>query len=607
MKRVYLISFVLLTIASCAGVDEYVNPLEESVGITATIGGPDSRVSEDGKSFLQGDIIKVENLSRTTNNIAEFTYNQGTGSWVTADLLYWQGLEDNNFTAWYPASASYEQFTVPASQAEGTGLCDWMTSDAVAKKEDGSVILSFAHHLSKVTVSIDAWGDEFEAEERSIENLSVLSLSTLMQNDGSTITGDGQQQFVQTSVLEADSRFSAILAPGTYASETEIIKITIGEKILSVKTSEVITIKPANAYIFSLTVGKDEMTLSKEGVSVGEWTAEDLGSVELETGVLELSPEAVQDIAVSYGGGNISIPLNTNVDYETSVAYASGEEEWVQVLDGNTKAAETALNLRLLPNKTDVTRSAVLSIFNILLNVRIEITLSQPPFTGLDDTGFNGNKYLEYALNHYSESSGGVYDTDIYSYCTYFTTHGAVGQKWEFKFQLTSAPGTFSEYILFSEYVGRDNTDEVCLCSYGLRGQGTSYKWADLGVTETDVITMIFDKGNSTLTVNGKSLSCTTSIGVEYLFSSYYYDRDDGVYRAYSGFQDGAKLYYVKGWDAEGRLVYIGTPSMEQNSSGILEACWVANYYAADGTTGTSKTFSYKGGDDKDPFGSGNL
>ena len=35
---------------------------------------------------------------------------------------------------------------------------------------------------------------------------------------------------------------------------------------------------------------------------------------------------------------------------------------------------------------------------------------------------------------------------------------------------------------------------------------------------------------------------------------------------------------------------------------------WVANYYdTASGTVNSKKTFSYKGGDKKEPFGSGNM
>ena len=126
-----------------------------------------------------------------------------------------------------------------------------------------------------------------------------------------------------------------------------------------------------------------------------------------------------------------------------------------------------------------------------------------------------------------------------------------------------------------------------------------------MGVAATDIITMKFEGTN--IIVNGKTLEFGNRPSVEYIFSSYYYDRDDGVSSIEYGFQEGARMYYVKGWDTNGRLVYLGGHSMEMKGS-TREACWVANYYdTASGTVNSKKTFSYKGGDKKEPFGSGNM
>jgi len=603
MKR--LIPFILVSmgVVSCAHFDESLVKSEDTVSIAAKI-GPESRVSEDGESFLDGDAVMVENKSRTSENLAEFTYDSETGLWNTEDILYWQGSDDNSFTAWYPVGASYERFVIPASQTGGTADCDWMTTDVVAKKENGAVMLSFEHHLSKITVVIESWNDQFAESERTIGNLKLLSLSSVMQNDGHMVVGDGKSQFVDTYVLSADSRFSAIVSPGTYSAGTEIINITIGEKQLTVKTIDAVTINPANAYTFFLTVGKDEISVS--GVSVGDWAVEDLGSVEMEDAVLELEAGAETDYDVPFGGGTVSIPLKANVEYEVSVDYAQSGEEWIQTLDTRAGSAQTSLTLSILPNKGTTSRSAVLSITNTAIGKAIDLTFRQGTFTGLDDSSFATGLYMTYVENEYEEGSGTAFDYDLYSYCSHITNPCASAVDWEFKFKLASEPSTYEECYIMGEYVGRDNTEEICLRGSGLYNTaGNDFTWAEMGVNPTDVITMKF-KGTD-LIVNGTTLALSDRPSVEYIFSSYYYDRDDGVCKVYYGFQEDARMYYVKGWDSAGRLVYLGGPSMEMNS-GTLEACWVANYYdSASGTVMTKKTFSYKGGTDKDPFGYGNL
>lgn len=602
MKRSVQFILALMGMVSCAQIEELKVPSDDVVSIAATI-GPASRVSDDGKSFIHGDAVMVENQSRSTENLAEFTYDAQTGSWSTDDLLYWQGSDDNSFTAWYPVGASYDEFTIPLSQVGGTSDCDWMTTDVVAKKEDGSVMLSFEHHLSKVNVIIESWNDEYDAAERIIQSMKIMSLSTVMQFDGYEVYGDGKSQFVETYVSAADSRFSAIVAPGTYASGAEIINVTIGGVTLKVKTAEAVVIKPANAYTFFLTVGKDGVAVS--GVSVADWTTEDLGSVEMEDAVLELAPETETEYEVPFGGGSLFIPLNATIDYEVSVDYGAGQESWIEVVDATVKSGEAGLTLNILANKGNSNRSAVLSIINTALDKVLELTFDQSYFKGLDDSSFNTNIYMTYVENGHEEGSGTAFDYDLYYYCSYIK-NPADASTWEFKFQLAKAPSQYEECYIYGDYLGRDNTEEIYLNSQGLyNSEGNNLTWTQMGVNPTDLITMKFQ--GTDVVVNGTTLALTDRPSVDYIFSSYYYDRDDGVCKVYYGFQEDARMYYVKGWDSEGRLVYLGGPSMEMNS-GTLEACWVATYYdSTSGEVKTQKTFSYKDGSDKDPFGYGNL
>lgn len=144
---------------------------------------------------------------------------------MTEDVIYWESGVDNLFHAWYPVTASYELFNIPTDQTSGLEQYDWMTAESTAKASDGGVSLLFDRHLTKVTIEIASWASEFLESERHISGLKVLNLSEVVTNDGKT-TGD--QCLVSPYVVREDQTYSVLLAPGTYAPETEIIKFQIG-------------------------------------------------------------------------------------------------------------------------------------------------------------------------------------------------------------------------------------------------------------------------------------------------------------------------------------------------------------------------------------------
>ena len=92
-----------------------------------------TRVAEDGKSFTNGDAIKVQNTDRENKNLATYTYSESTGKWSASEDLYWDGEAANTFDAWYPATAAYDSFTIPADRTSGTTAADWMTATTSAK------------------------------------------------------------------------------------------------------------------------------------------------------------------------------------------------------------------------------------------------------------------------------------------------------------------------------------------------------------------------------------------------------------------------------------------------------------------------------------------
>ena len=272
----YLAIIFVTLLCSC---DKEVMPdfVESQVEISANITPCVlTRITDDGIAFTDGDNIRVQNMNRAEKNLATYTYSESTGKWNTSDALYWGVQPTNTFNAWYPATSAYNSFTIPTDQTAGTATADWMTATTSANRANGAVNLSFNHNLAKVTITIDEWNNEYLERERVISLLELSSLSGVMSYN-STLSGDNQAKWVKTYTKDANKSFVAIIAPGTYASATNIMQVYVNGSAtpLAVKTSSNLTVESGKAYSFKLTIGKDLATITSS-VTVGDWDDVDL-------------------------------------------------------------------------------------------------------------------------------------------------------------------------------------------------------------------------------------------------------------------------------------------------------------------------------------------
>ena len=272
----YLAIIFVTLLCSC---DKEVMPdfVESQVEISANITPCVlTRVTDDGTAFTDGDNIRVQNMNRAEKNLATYAYSESTSKWNTSDALYWGVQPTNTFNAWYPATSAYNSFTIPTDQTAGTATADWMTATTSANRANGAVNLSFNHNLAKVTITIEKWENEYLENERVISLLELSSLSGEMSYD-STLSGDNQAKWVKTYTKDANKSFVAIIAPGTYASATNIMQVYVNGSAtpLAVKTSSNLTLEVGKAYHFKLTIGKDLATITSS-VTVGDWGDVDL-------------------------------------------------------------------------------------------------------------------------------------------------------------------------------------------------------------------------------------------------------------------------------------------------------------------------------------------
>ena len=197
--KYFTLTAIAMLLCSCnkeITFDTFESQVQISAKITPCIV---TRVTDDGTAFSDGDAIKVQNLNREKKNIATYTYSSSTGKWSTTDELYWNGETENTFNAWYPANAAYTSFTIPSDQTTGIAAADWMTATVSTKKEDGNVELSFNHNLAKVTMTIEAWSNRYEANEKVVNSLELKSLSSTVSNNG-TLSGDNNEAWIKAYV-----------------------------------------------------------------------------------------------------------------------------------------------------------------------------------------------------------------------------------------------------------------------------------------------------------------------------------------------------------------------------------------------------------------------
>ena len=290
MKTLKYIALAALTCSLAACEQEDFTPSvqgdADAVKITATIGKLQTRVSYDERNttFDENDQIKVVNKLRTSKNVA--TYTLTDEEWNTADPFVWNGASKNEFEAWYPVTdgTSFDTFTLPTEQNTSPllGAADWMiaSSGEIDKPEDQTLELYFLHRLSKVTVTIAEWNDEFGGAAQEVSTPKIYSKGTALtatyDDSGVTITAtDGETGITP---LVSGTSYTAIVAPAKYANTDKFMTFTVnGQEMTVLATPSSLNEEGLQAglhYLFDLKVGKDAVTLYS--VKVTPWEEKEI-------------------------------------------------------------------------------------------------------------------------------------------------------------------------------------------------------------------------------------------------------------------------------------------------------------------------------------------
>ena len=275
-NKYIVLAAMALPFAACNQEDFLLQETDgDAVKINATIGRLRTRVAyeDDGATnFINGDQICVQNILRDTKNIATYTFDGST--WITTDALVWNGgTAESQFQAWYPATASFDEFTLPTDQnsIEELPAADWMTAStsAMVKPDDKTINLAFEHKLAKITVQVTEFTSQFGDDPR-------LMAATIYSLSDEYVTVNGGIR----PVLGGNAA-TAIVCPGTYTAGTDLMEVTISDDgcqtNLNVPVNAFLTdtgLEAGKHYQFSLKVGKDATSITK--VNVEPWTTKEI-------------------------------------------------------------------------------------------------------------------------------------------------------------------------------------------------------------------------------------------------------------------------------------------------------------------------------------------
>lgn len=285
-----------LVLAGCQSEDDFISsdyandPM--AVHIRAGIEALQTRVNTTGtgNAWDENDQISVTNTSPeaiTGKDKAVYKYNGGTWEPEGADYMVWAD-DVNTFEAYYPVvegkTDSYTQFELPADQSSSNptetnyiGRADYMTAAASQSKSD-ALNLTFKHHLTKVTVKISGYGNQYATQKPVFQapTFTVPTATTTVDGKTLTVAGNGTTVtglFSEDASTEAKHSFTAVLLPGKYTTNDTFVKLNIqGGTSLTVKANvqQLTTgLESGKAYTFNVTVGKNGATINS--VTVGDW------------------------------------------------------------------------------------------------------------------------------------------------------------------------------------------------------------------------------------------------------------------------------------------------------------------------------------------------
>lgn len=259
---------------------------DNRVSIASATVGTATRAAADATEFQINDMISLSADADGTN-AATYTF-QGADGWNSTDPLAWGNTFPVTYYAAYPATATYNDFTLPTDQSLGTADANYMTAHAEVS-EKKALSLAFAHKTAQVIVKITS-----RATSNGGTLTDAIIRSPHSEYTDETATGDAIDITPQTASETAtgeEPHYTALVLPGT-ADGFKLFSVNVGDKEVSFTTD--IAFEENRIYEYTLTIGTDRVTLA--GFTAKEWTENSLTA--------DMTSQWDGQVADGYAGGD---------------------------------------------------------------------------------------------------------------------------------------------------------------------------------------------------------------------------------------------------------------------------------------------------------------
>ena len=301
-----------LSFTACSQDDDFTPQQEDIVKIASANIATEvqTRVNtlEDGTLWENADQILLVNNSRTTKNSGTYTATVTTGdnsttTWqlTNGTVLYTSGT--NDFTAYYPAVTEAD-YILPIDQSTVAGIkiADRMVATTTGVTNGDAVALSFERLHAKVTIT-PTFASEYNGKViADIQNFKIEEVTPYLP--------------------ENSTAYTAILEP---LESGFTVTLTVGSDNLTATSTT--ALEAGKHYTFSLTVGKEALTIDK--VNVTPWTEIPVTGVESEeyfspyvdaTSLTEIQLEKKLLTTLNAGNTDITVTLAADANEEMFTA-----------------------------------------------------------------------------------------------------------------------------------------------------------------------------------------------------------------------------------------------------------------------------------------------
>ena len=298
IDRLNIAVALLLTVAgfsACSADDADVQPCADKgnvVSLTSTLA--DTRAASDPQTTQLNTAVEVGvfgisgGTAVSNGSNARYGVKADGGLTAKSGTMEWPSAGSISLYAYAPFQSGWtwsgtNSFSVAADQTTADGylksdlLYGTPASNPVSQTET-AVPLTFRHLMAKMTIKVvKSDDDDTDLTKASLTVSGTKTATTLTPQTGTLgeATGDAADIKV-AATLGTEAKACAVLVPQQIAAGTELVKMVVGDRLLTARIATAVTLESGKAYTFSFNIVKSELLLGQ--VTIADWaTGDDLG------------------------------------------------------------------------------------------------------------------------------------------------------------------------------------------------------------------------------------------------------------------------------------------------------------------------------------------